>query len=84
MRNHDGRLLVKNGAVDLHTQWDIILAYLVYALVRGAITGTYFYPFLDAGALGLGQVLINSAVLSVAFLAAGAAVVATGRRRSQG
>lgn len=56
------------------------LAYLVYALVRGAATGTYFYPFLDAGALGLGQVLINSAVLSVAFLAAGAAVVALGRR----
>lgn len=55
------------------------LAYLVYALVRGAITGTYFYPFLDAGALGLGLVLINSAVLSVAFLAAGAAVVALGR-----
>ena len=35
---------------------------------------------MTAGALGLGQVLINSAVLSVAFLAAGAAVVALGRR----
>lgn len=59
------------------------LVYLAYALVRGAATGTYFYPFLDAGVLGLGQVLVNSAVLSVAFLSAGAAVVALSRRRSK-
>ena len=26
MRNHDGRHLVKDGAADLHTQWDIIQA----------------------------------------------------------
>lgn len=58
------------------------LVYLAYALARGAMTGTYFYPFLDAGALGLGQVLINSAVLSVAFLAAGAAVVALSKSTS--
>lgn len=47
------------------------LAYFVYSLVRGAITGWYPYPFLNAGQLGYAMVAVNAAII-----AAGMAVLA--------
>ncbi|MGI4806372.1 MAG: Pr6Pr family membrane protein [Janthinobacterium lividum] len=41
--------------------------YLVYILVRGALSGFYPYFFLDVKSYGYLQVLINSAVLLVVF-----------------
>ncbi len=47
------------------------LAYLVYALLRGASAGKYAYPFIDLGKLGAGQVTINVVLISIGFLVAG-------------
>jgi hypothetical protein len=35
------------------------LIYIVYALLRGQLTGLYPYPFIDAGVLGIHQTLLN-------------------------
>lgn len=45
-------------------------AYAVYALVRGAISGFYPYPFIDVPALGLPRVLLNAAALMLVFVLA--------------
>ncbi|MEO8574816.1 MAG: Pr6Pr family membrane protein [Pyrinomonadaceae bacterium] len=47
------------------------VVYLPYILIRGLSTGRYPYPFLDVGELGFGTVLLNSALLTVVFLALG-------------
>jgi hypothetical protein len=44
--------------------------YLVYSLVRGAITGIYLYPFIDVSQLGYARVAQNALVLMLAFLGA--------------
>lgn len=44
------------------------LAWIAYTFVRGAITGWYPYDFLDAGALGLGRALLNTAAVAAGFL----------------
>ncbi|WP_107826297.1 Pr6Pr family membrane protein [Mucilaginibacter yixingensis] len=50
-------------------RWAIFpLAYLVYALVRGAVIGWYPYPFLDVAKLGYERVAVNSLVILVVFL----------------
>ena len=45
------------------------IAWLVYTLIIGELTGFYPYPFIDAAALGYGQVLLNAAGITVLFLA---------------
>ena len=55
------------------------LAYLCFALTRGALTGRYPYPFLDAGKLGYFSTLGNAAVLMVAFAILCLLVLAIGR-----
>jgi hypothetical protein len=55
-------------------------AYLVYALVRGSMVGSYPYPFIDAAKLGYGQTMLNSFGLLLAFIALGMVFVALGRR----
>ena len=55
------------------------LIYVTYTLLRGALIGTYPYPFVDVNELGLPQVLINSAALAVVFLLAGLVLVAVDR-----
>lgn len=52
------------------------VSYLVYALVRGSFDGWYPYYFIDVSAIGYGQTLLNSALLTVAMFVAGLAVVA--------
>ena len=55
------------------------LAYLFFAWGRGALTGRYPYPFIDAGKLGYSSALGNAAVLLVAFAILCLVVVAIGR-----
>ena len=55
------------------------LAYLVYALLRGAFSGFYPYHFIDVATLGYGRVLINALVLLGAFVLAGLVLVALDR-----
>lgn len=45
------------------------LAYLAWAMLRGAIVGEYPYPILEANTLGYGQVVINCLAMFVAFVA---------------
>jgi len=45
--------------------------YLVYTLIRGAITQFYPYPFIDVVKLGYGRICINSLVLLIVFLGLG-------------
>jgi hypothetical protein len=47
------------------------LAFGLYSLARGPLTGFYPYPFLNVADLGLGTVLVNMAVMSAFFLAVG-------------
>jgi hypothetical protein len=51
-----------------------------YALVRGAVTGVWPYPFLDADTLGWPMVALNVAALVTAFAGAGLGLVAVARR----
>jgi hypothetical protein len=62
------------------TVWPI--AYLVYALARGAVTGLYAYPFINVPAIGYPRALLNSVGLLVEFLLLGQVFVAIARRRA--
>lgn len=53
--------------------------YAVYALTRGALTGFWPYPFLDAETLGWAQVALNVAGMVLAFAALGLALIALAR-----
>lgn len=55
------------------------LAYLAYALVRGAATGKYAYPFVDVAALGWERTMVNALMIAVAFLLSGFAIVGLDR-----
>ncbi|HEY0245502.1 MAG TPA: Pr6Pr family membrane protein, partial [Mucilaginibacter sp.] len=44
------------------------LIYLIYSLLRGAISGLYPYNFIDAKQIGYGQTAINSLFVLIAFL----------------
>ncbi len=55
------------------------LAYLGFALLRGALVHRYPYPFLDVRSLGYGGVGIVASVLSVVFWLLGLLVVGVGR-----
>jgi hypothetical protein len=57
--------------------------YCGYVLIRGALTGWYPYPFLDAGQSGYARVSVNALVLLSAFLVVGWSLIAIGRRRGQ-
>lgn len=57
------------------------LAYAVYVVIRGELTGLYPYPFLDVSELGYPTVLGTYAVLAGAFLVLGWLFVAVGRLR---
>jgi len=45
-----------------------LLAYFIYMLVRGLISGAYPYPFLDVNELGLGRVALNAVGVSAGFV----------------
>lgn len=48
-------------------------------LVRGAVTGWWPYPFIDADALGWGRVLVNLVAIAVLFAVVGFGFVAADR-----
>jgi hypothetical protein len=54
-------------------------AYFAYTLLRGAASGWYAYPFLDAQALGYSRVAANAVMLLAAFLLTGLLFVAIAR-----
>jgi hypothetical protein len=56
--------------------------YLVYALIRGSILGSYPYPFIDAAVLGYGRTMRNAFGLLFVFIALGCLFVALSRRAS--
>ena len=56
------------------------LAYLAYALLRGAFTAKYPYPFINVVALGWSRTALNAALIAVAFLLSGFAIVGIDRR----
>ena len=56
--------------------WAIFpLSYLPYALLRGAATGRYAYPFIDVTSLGWQQTIFNVVAISGGFMLCGFAVV---------
>lgn len=60
------------GALTWPTVWWSLLyplAWLAFTLPRGAITGFYPYPFVDAGTLGYGSVTLNCVVIGLFFTA---------------
>lgn len=59
------------------------VAYFVYALVRGALIGTYPYPFIDVGQLGYARALANALGLLAGFVVLGFAVRAIAAVRSR-
>ena len=62
------------------------LAYAAYALLRGPLVGSYPYPFIDVGALGMPRALANLAALMATFVLVGYGVraVAHARQRAPG
>jgi hypothetical protein len=61
-------------------QWLVYpLIYATYSLVRGALSGRYLYPFIDAAAIGYMRTLVNAVILCCAFLITGLVIVAIGR-----
>jgi hypothetical protein len=66
--------------------WKDAIAWLVYpavytvlVLLRGAVSGLYPYPFLDAVALGYPRVVVNMVVLLMVFLVLGLLVIMVDR-----
>jgi hypothetical protein len=57
--------------------------YLIYALIRGSIVGSYPYPFIDVARLGYGRTMLNSIGLLCAFIGLGLVFVALGRARQK-
>jgi hypothetical protein len=55
------------------------LIYLAYAVIRGSLTGTYPYPFINVAALGVVKAAVNSLIVALAFLAASLLVIALDR-----
>lgn len=51
------------------------IAYLGYALARGLSEGRFAYPFIDVGAIGWMQAVINAAAIGAAFVIAGQIMV---------
>ena len=56
------------------------ISYGIYTIIRGAITGTYPYPFLNVTELGTAQVFVNMLGFTVFYALGAAAFIALGRR----
>jgi hypothetical protein len=57
--------------------WPVV--YCIYALIRGAFTGSYPYFFLDIPRFGAGQITLNIVGLVLVFAVAGAVIWGMGR-----
>ncbi|KAF3996076.1 Pr6Pr family membrane protein [Glaciimonas immobilis] len=58
------------------------IVYLGYALIRGASSGRYAYPFIDVAKLGYPAVLLNGVGILIGFLAMSLLFIAVDRRKS--
>lgn len=58
---------INGRVVVLAVVWPV--AWLVYTLVMGAVTGWYPYPFVDVGQLGAVSVAVSCAVIAAGFFA---------------
>ncbi len=56
------------------------LGYLVYIIIRGALTGFYPYFFVDVKSFGYAAVALNAFVLLIVFALLGALFIAIGRK----
>ena len=54
-------------------------AYLVYAMVRGAVEGFYPYPFIDLKTLSIREVVLNCLLVMLAFISFGLLLIAISR-----
>jgi hypothetical protein len=54
--------------------------YLVFVLLRGAVTRLYPYPFIDEPALGYNRVFLNCGVLFIVFFLLSLLFIAIGRK----
>ena len=69
--------------VDAFT-WSVYpAAYVAYALARGALIGSYPYPFIDVTSIGYQQTLLNALGLLMVFIAMGLLFVAVGGASSR-
>lgn len=59
------------------------MAYLVYALARGELTGLYPYPFIDVPRLGYGAALANAGAILVGYGLVAAALLQLTRWRKR-
>ncbi|MDH6253216.1 hypothetical protein M2347_002943 [Chryseobacterium sp. H1D6B] len=59
----------KNLTYQLIPKWTIYpLLYLVYILIRGTISGSYPYPFINVADLGIAKALMNAFWIAVFFI----------------
>ena len=56
------------------------MVYCVYAMIRGSVTGTWAYPFLNLDTLGSGRVALNIMGLVLGFSALCAGLILLARR----
>lgn len=57
------------------------LIYLLYAIIRGAVTGHYPYPFIDVSQIGFSKMLVNTTIMMIAFISIGFLLVAIDKRK---
>lgn len=57
------------------------VVYFLYVMVRGALSGVYPYPFIDASALGYARSLGNAAGMLLGFAVVAVLLVALGGRK---
>ena len=69
---------VRMGDIPQWLIWPV--AYCAYALIRGAATGFWPYPFVNVAAIGWPRVALNCGILLVIFAALGMAIVVLARR----
>ncbi len=61
-------------------QWLLYpLFYLIYILIRGSFSDFYPYPFVNVLNIGLQQVLVNSAIITLVFIVVAAIFIQVGK-----
>ena len=56
------------------------IAYAVYSLIHGAVTGFYPYPFINVGELSYDKMFLNMGVLVLVFFGLGLALIGIDHR----
>lgn len=79
-------LFVAKGGLRWNSFWPWLiypLLYVVLIFIRGAYSGFYPYPFLDVSHIGFTRALINSAGITVGFLAVSLLYIGLGKWQSK-